>query len=198
MVLGAFISTWAIVDSRLATPPQDPVSSLEATLGGGERAAGGNTVPPAPESEAPAILYPVTPDKGEKIGTISLPTLGLTWPVYEGTTEDELSLGVGHYTGSVLPGIRDNSVLSGHRNTVFGRLGELEVGDQIIVSTGAGDFTYEVCAFRVVERTSRDVIVPTPTAVLTLTTCHPFDSVFPTTDAFIVSADLVESVFRPQ
>jgi len=147
----------------------------------------------APEAEeAPAlILYPTIPATGDKIGTITLPTLDQSWPIYQGTTEDQLAQGVGHFIGSVLPGIRDNSVLSGHRTTVFGRLGELAEGDLINVSTSAGDFTYRVREFRIVPRTSRDVIVPTPSAVLTLTTCYPFDSVGTTTDAFVVSADLI-------
>lgn len=149
--------------------------------------------PIAPTPEPLPTLYPDKPHEGEVIGTISLPTLGLQWPIFEGTTEAQLSKGVGHYSSSVLPGVADNSVLSGHRTSVFNRLGELKIGDTIIVETSAGLFTYSVREFRVVDRSDRTVIVRTPTAVLTLTTCFPFDSPFATSDAFIVSADLMES-----
>jgi sortase A len=81
---------------------------------------------------------------------------------------------------------------------VFGRLGELQVADLLVVRTSAGDFTYRFREFRVVPRTDRTVIVPTPTAVLNLTTCYPFDSPVATTDAFIVSADLIDSKLNDQ
>jgi sortase A len=184
--------TWALLDLRLISPPQDPalVAASPQVLG-----ACGQELPVASElaAELPPILYPLHPQLGDNIGTLTLPTLNLSWPIYEGTTEEQLALGVGHFQDSVLPGIIDNSVLSGHRTTVFGRLGELAEGDLIVVGTSAGVFTYQISGFRIVDRTSLDVIVPTPTAVLTLTTCYPFDSLVPTTQAFIVTADLVDS-----
>lgn len=197
LVAGLALVSWSLLNMRLIPPEQDPVlvaSVADYQVNPAPLAA----IDPPDEPEKPAILYPVRPEVGDKIGTITLPTLGLSWPVYEGTDEDQLALGVGHFQSSVLPGIRDNSVLSGHRTTVFGSLGDLEVGDLIIVGTSAGEFTYQVREFRIVIRTSRDVIVPTETAVLTLTTCYPFDSLVRTTKAFIVSADLIDSRLNDQ
>jgi sortase A len=111
--------------------------------------------------------------------------------VYEGTTDAQLAKGVGHYVGSVLPGLEDNTILSGHRTTVFNRLGELNKGDEIYVKTSAGIFTYKVRSFWIVMRNNRDVIRPTWKGVLTLTTCYPFNSLVRTNKAFIVTADLV-------
>jgi sortase A len=142
-----------------------------------------------------AAHYARLPKSGEHIGTVTLPTLGLSWPIFEGTSQKVLAKGVGHYRGSVLPGLQDNTVLSGHRTTVFNRLGELAVSDLVYVKTNAGVFIYRVRSFRVVVRTDRTVIVPTETAVLTLTTCYPFDNIGATTDAFVVTADLVSSQF---
>ena len=65
---------------------------------------------------------------------------------------------------------------------------------RLFVKTSAGVFTYRVRSFSVVKRTSRKVIVPTKTAVLTLTTCWPFNHIGKTTQAFIVRADLVASI----
>lgn len=149
---------------------------------------------PEVEPEEPVVapaLYKSRPKVGDRVGTITLPSLKLSWPIYEGTTETQLARGVGHYVKSVLPGETDNSVLSGHRTTVFNRLGELEIGELILVKTKAGTFTYKISKFRTVMRTSKAVIVPTETATLTLTTCYPFNNVGLTTRAFIVTADLV-------
>jgi sortase A len=138
-------------------------------------------------------LYFNRPKINSKIGTITLESLNQSWPIFEGTKETQLSKGVGHFLGSVLPGVRDNSILSGHRTTVFKRLGELEQSDYIFIKTKAGTFTYEVRSFKIVKRSNQNVIGPTPTPVLTLTTCYPFNAIGKTTEAFIVTADLIHS-----
>ena len=153
------------------------------------------TSSPTPEATAPVFeyaKYPNYPSTGDRIGTITLPTLRLSWPIYQGTTDAELAKGVGHYVKSVLPGQNDNSVLSGHRTTVFNKLGQLKRGQLILVKTSAGTFTYKVRATRIVLKTDRTVIVPTAGAVLTLTTCYPFNNLGATTHAYVVSADLEE------
>ena len=117
----------------------------------------------------------------------------MSWPIYEGTNDAELAKGVGHYLQSVLPGKSDNTVLAGHRETVFNRLGELRIGQNIFISTAAGLFIYKVRNFRIVERSDKTVIVPTPQGVLTLATCYPFNFIGITHKSFIVSANLVGS-----
>jgi len=175
--------------SPTATPSATPTSTPSATPTATEQPT--PTATPKPTSEAE--LYAKHPSYGSKFGTITLPSLKLSWPIFEGTSDVQLAKGVGHYTGSVLPGVDDNSILSGHRTTVFNRLGELEKGDLIYVKTAAGVFTYKVKGFRIVSRSDRTVIQPTETATLTLTTCYPFDNVGITTKAFIVTAKLVQS-----
>lgn len=129
--------------------------------------------------------------RGDYIGTISIPRLKKTLPIYEGTETSQLEKGVGHYEGSVLPGVTDNSVLAGHRDSVFSQLGKMKLGDLIMVNTHAGNFTYKVSRFRIVDGNDRTVIVPTKTAVLTLSTCYPFFYIGNAPKRFIVSADLV-------
>jgi len=128
---------------------------------------------------------------GDYIGKITIPDLKQTLPIYEGTDTRELKMGIGHYVNSVLPGVVDNSVLSGHRDSVFSQLGKLKVGEFLIVDTVAGKFTYKISGFRIVEANDRTVIVPTKSAVLTLTTCYPFHYIGSAPKRFIVSANLV-------
>lgn len=136
-------------------------------------------------------LYPNYPAKGAKIGSLAIPALGQLLPIFEGTSVDELKRGVGHFIQSVLPGEKDNCVLSGHRETVFARVGKLKIGDQLIVQTSAGKFTYEIVLIRIVDKEDRTVIVPTDHAVLTLTTCYPFLFIGDAPDRYILVADLV-------
>lgn len=129
--------------------------------------------------------------RGDYLGKITIPALKETLPIYQGTENAQLKMGIGHYERSVLPGVADNSVLSGHRDSVFSHLGKLKIGEFVTVETVAGKFTYKISKFRIVGANDRTVIVPTKTAVLTLTTCYPFYYIGNAPKRFIVSADLV-------
>ena len=153
---------------------------------------------PADPATDPLPAYDPYPEKGDRIGTITFESLGLSWPIFEGTQEAQLSQGVGHYIGSVLPGVLDNSILSGHQSNVFARLGELEKGDRILVETDAGIFVYEITKFEVVDRSDQSVIQPSDDPILTLTTCYPFGAIGETTQAYIVTADLASSNLKNQ
>lgn len=145
-----------------------------------------------PPHTSPNALYASVKIKtGDYLGSISIPALKESLPIYEGTADAQLKMGVGHFEGSVLPGIKDNSVLAGHRDSAFSHLGKLRVGDLLIVNTVAGKFTYKISGFRIVMADDRTVIVPTKTAVLTLSTCYPFRYFGNAPKRYIVSANLL-------
>lgn len=131
------------------------------------------------------------PKVGDAIGTLSIPKIKKTITIIEGTGSKELKLGVGHYVNSVLPGVSDNSVLAGHRDSVFRNLGQLKLGDLMTVRTSYGTFVYEVHKIRIVDANDRTVIVPTKDAVLTLSTCYPFRFIGNAPKRYIVQAGLV-------
>ena len=139
------------------------------------------------------LLYPERPEQGELIGELIIPTLEAKLPIYHGTDEEELEKGIGHFSDSVLPGEKDNSILSGHRDTVFRKLGEVGKGDLLVVKTSAGEFTYKVKQVRIVDKDDRTVIVPKPRATLTVSTCYPFDFIGASPERYILVADLVSS-----
>lgn len=127
---------------------------------------------------------------GDFIGTLTIPRLKKSVPVFEGTDAEALKKGAGHYEKSVLPGVSDNSVIAGHRDSVFSNFGLLKRGDLLIVKTAYGKFTYVIKSFRIVDGDDRTVIVPTERATLTLSTCYPFHFVGSAPQRFIVSAYL--------
>lgn len=137
------------------------------------------------------ILYPIRPTVGEDIGSLTIPALDQTIPIFHGTDEDELQKGIGHFAQSVLPGENDNSVLSGHRDTVFRKLGQLKLQDKLIVKTSAGVFTYEITDIKIVGQYDKTIITPTEDAALTVTTCYPFDFIGSAPDRYILIAELV-------
>ena len=152
---------------------------------------------PEPKTKANSpdglVLYEERPETGDLMGELYIPKIEATLPIYHGTDEDELEKGVGHYAGSVLPGEKDNSVLSGHRDTIFRDLGEVGEGDLLIAKTEAGTFTYKVRKVRIVDADDRTVIVPKPKATLTVTTCYPFSYIGSAPERYVLVADLLKS-----
>jgi len=191
MVLGIGCISWTVFRiSRYSIPAS---SAIEPNKLPNSSTAPDESVPP-PDLPVPAkAVYPIYPVEGDSIGTLTIPSLNLELLILQGTEEKELKKGVGHFLQSVLPGQEDNCVLSGHRETVFRQLGKLEIGYLIVVKTSAGTFTYEVKGTRIVDEDDKTVIVPTDNAVLTLTTCYPFDTPGYFPYRYIVSATLVES-----
>lgn len=145
-------------------------------------------------SPAPVVKQFLIPKRNSFMGTLSIPVLNRTLPIYQGTKDSQLDKGVGHYEDSVLPGENNNSVLSGHRGSVFSKFDKLKIGNKLIVKTADGVFTYKIFQFRIVKADDRTVIVPTPSAILTLTTCYPFRYIGNAPERYIVSAKLISDV----
>lgn len=143
------------------------------------------------EAETNEVKQEHLPIIGEKIGILSIPKLQQSLPIYEGTTKEVLKKGVGHVVSSVLPGEKNNSILSGHRDTVFRKLGELELNDSLIVATRNGNFLYKVKKIRIVDKNDRTVMVPKRKATLTLITCFPFRFIGPAPKRYVVEAEFV-------
>jgi sortase A len=153
-------------------------------------------------SAAPGSPMTVAPAEGELLAVLHIPRLGEDWQrvVLEGTAEDELTKGPGHYVGTALPGQVGNVGLAGHRvgkGSPFLDADQLVPGDAIVVETADSWFVYRVLGDeatgdyttdpsgipgqQIVRPTDVGVIAPVPGAVgatptasyLTLTTCHP-------------------------
>jgi sortase (surface protein transpeptidase) len=152
-------------------------------------------------SAGPVADRPAVP--GDALAVLYLPRLGADYRrvVLEGTAEQELSKGPGHYPGTAMPGERGNLAIAGHRvgrGSPFLDLDRLRPGDAIVVETADTWFVYRVLGDRdtgsfqgdpsgipgreIVRPTDVDVISPVPGgradaapdgAWLTLTTCHP-------------------------
>lgn len=132
-------------------------------------------------------------DGGEAslIGVLEIPRLQIAAPVMSGDDEETLAVAVGHLPDTPRPWEPGNSALAAHRDGLFRPLQRVRAGDEILLKTRQGDFTYRVRETRVVEPTDLSVLAPTPSRTLTLITCYPFDYVGPAPMRFIVHADLV-------
>jgi sortase A len=126
--------------------------------------------PPNPNAIEPAV----------QIGTIAIPKLQLLHSMWEGITDSTLNRGPGHWPGTAMPGQIGNVVLGGHRvshDRPFRHIDELVPGDQIILTTLTGQFTYIVTGSQVVTPHDVWIVNQTPAHTLTLFACHPPGSV---------------------
>jgi sortase A len=134
---------------------------------------------------------------GGALGIIQIPRIGLEKYLVQGTSEDDLQKGPGHYVNTPLPGQPGNVGIAGHRTTYgapFYNLNQLAPGDPIYITTPAGRFRYDVTGSRVVAPSDVAVVAPTPGSRLTLTTCNPR---FSATTRLVVSARLVGGTRLP-
>lgn len=136
------------------------------------------------------VVAPISED-GEEIGTLSIPKLKQTFPIYYGDSESILKKGIGHVKGTALPGEASNSVLAGHRDTFFRHLDQLVVGDKLIVGRSGAYYIYKIKKIRIVGKNDQTVIVPKPRSTLTLTTCYPFTFIGPAPQRYIIVAELI-------
>lgn len=110
-------------------------------------------------ADVAAGTAPVGPTDGENrvlgigapVSYVEIPAIGVRQVVVEGTTPRALFDGPGHRRDTPLPGQVGVSVIYGRKAAFggpFARLGELEEGDRIDVTTGQGTFAYEVLGVR--------------------------------------------------
>ncbi|NEG90204.1 class C sortase [Bifidobacterium aerophilum] len=150
----------------------DPFSSQ----GGGSHAKGEDSAA-SKDKEYQSLL-----DSGNGVmGTIKVPTVSISLPIYHGTSEEALASGAGHLYGTSLPvgGKSTHSVITGHRGLVealmFTRLDEVKKGDFMYVEVMGETIGYQVDRISVIlpDDTSQLKIVKGEDR-LTLMTCTPY------------------------
>lgn len=133
------------------------------------------------------------PIDGSAIGEMEIPSLGLKAIFVQGDSPRVLRNAVGHISDTALPGDSGNVVLTGHRDTFFRPLRNIQKGDAIVLKTLDGDFQYQVESTAVVPPTDVQVLGPSSERTLTLITCFPFYYVGPAPNRFIVRARQLEA-----
>ena len=148
--------------------------------------------PYVPSEYHPIAITPLSLQMPQTmVGKIEIPAVGLSTKVLEGSDARTLRLGVGHITGTAVPGPYGNVGLAGHRTTYFRSLQRIHIGDVIRYSTLTGTFTYRVVSFRVVLPSAIEVLNSTEQPTLTLVTCYPFHSSGAAPTRLIVHAEMV-------
>ena len=115
------------------------------------------------------------------IGYVKIDKIGVELPIYHGTSDEVLNVGVGHLEGTSLPvgGENTHSVMSAHRGLpsakLFTDLDRLEPGDTFQLTVLDQVLTYQVDQVKVITPTEvDDLLIAEGKDYCTLFTCTPY------------------------
>ena len=115
------------------------------------------------------------------MGYIEIPSINVSLPIYHGTEETILQIGVGHLEASSLPvgGESSHSVLSGHRGLpsakLFTNIDRLVEGNIFTIHILGETFTYEVDQIEIVLPNELNTLtIENGQDYCTLVTCTPY------------------------
>lgn len=114
------------------------------------------------------------------IGSIEIPQIDVSLPIYHGTNDDVLNIGAGHVEDSSMPvgGINTHTVITGHSglpsNKLFTRLDELEKNDKFYIYILDEVLAYEIDKIEIVLPEKVDYTIEDGKDLATLVTCTPY------------------------
>jgi sortase A len=121
---------------------------------------------------------------------LQIPKINLDAVIVEGTRYRQLAVAPGHMTDTPAPGESGNAVITGHRDTFFRHIYELQKGDSIIIQRDGKTFDFEVTGKQVVDPDDLSVIGPSEDSRLTLITCYPTYYIGPAPERLVVFSKL--------
>lgn len=132
------------------------------------------------------------PEYGTKYATIKIPKIYVDLPVYYGDSLEVLKKGVGHSSGSYFPGEGGSIIYMGHNSkNVFRRFSELQIGNEIQVTTTYGEFNYKIYDMQLIKETEVEKLpIQKEKEILMVYTCYPFNNIGYATQRYVVYAEL--------
>jgi sortase A len=187
LVAGALVLVWVVVVWRW----QDPFTALythwkQHQLAGSYRRRF-DAYRPARTSEASvqsvmrtitqeARRYRLDSKRGDAIGRIQVPRLGLNMILVNGTDDATLRKGPGRDLRTYMPGEGQLIYIAGHRTTYlapFAHIEKIRVGDFITLEVPYGTFLYRTFRKRIVAADDLAVLHSHGRDVVVLQACHP-------------------------
>lgn len=132
------------------------------------------------------------PEYGTQYGTIEISKIDVKLPVYYGDTLEILKKGVGHSSGSYFPGEGGSIIYMGHNSkNVFRRFSELQIGNEIKITTTYGEYKYKIYDMQLIKETETDKLpIQKEKEILMVYTCYPFNNIGYATQRYVVYAEL--------
>ncbi len=125
------------------------------------------------EGDADAKPWPWADTRA--VAVLEVPRLGIREVVLEGSSGRNLAFGPTLVNTTAVEHSADR-VLSGHRDTHFSFLKDLEQGDLLRLRTSVGIQDYRVTWQETIDSTEEQLVIDDSVVRLTLLTCYPFGS----------------------
>jgi sortase A len=155
---------------ELASQYERQASTFEISIPRGSLAAQRASIARA------AKRYRKSADKGQPIGRLRVPSLGVNMIVVNGTDSATLKKGPGRDPRTFMPGENRLVYIAGHRTTYsapFSDIDDLKRGDQVTLEVPYARFVYSVTHHRIVKATDLSVLRSPRHELLELQACHP-------------------------
>jgi sortase A len=123
-----------------------------------------------------AKRYRLESKRGQAIGRILVPRMGLNMILVNGTDHETLKKGPGRDLVTFMPGENRLVYIAGHRTTYlapFSHIDQLRAGDRITIEVPYATFVYAVTNHRIVKATDLSVLRSPRHELLELQACHP-------------------------
>ena len=123
-----------------------------------------------------ARRYRLRATRGQAIGRLRVPRMGVNMIIVNGTDADSLKKGPGRDQRTFMPGENRLIYIAGHRTTYsapFSDINSMRKGDPITIEVPYGRFIYAMTRHRIVASTDLSVLRSPRYEVLELQACHP-------------------------
>jgi sortase A len=123
-----------------------------------------------------AKRYRASSKRGQVIGRLRVPRMGVNMLLVNGTDHDTLKKGPGRDGRTFMPGENRLVYIAGHRTTYlapFSHIDRLRSGDRVTIEVPYGTFIYAVTRHRIVKATDLSVLRSPKHEVVELQACHP-------------------------
>ena len=123
-----------------------------------------------------AKRYRGSSTRGEVIGRLRVPRMGLNMLLVNGTDHETLKKGPGRDERTFMPGENRLVYIAGHRTTYlapFSHIDRLRTGDRVTIEVPYGRFIYAITGHRIVKSTDLSVLHSPHHEVVELQACHP-------------------------
>ncbi len=115
------------------------------------------------------------------MGHIKIPSIELVLPIYHGSSQEVLQIGIGHIESTSLPigGSSNHSVLTGHSGMssakMFTEIDKLQLGEQFIINVLGEELYYEIYNIAIVQPSETELLaIKEGEDICTLVTCTPY------------------------
>ena len=123
-----------------------------------------------------AKRYRLSSKRGQVIGRIRVPRMGINMLLVNGTDHDTLKKGPGRDGRTFMPGENRLVYIAGHRTTYlapFSHIDRLRRGDRVTIEVPYATFIYAVTRHRIVKSTDLSVLRSPRHELVELQACHP-------------------------